>query len=230
MVLFCLPYAGGSEGIYFNWNKYLDSSISLYPISLKGRTKRFNEELYNTLEEEIEDIYENIKDIASKDDYVLYGHSMGSLLAYELYYKLIKEGIKKPKHIFFSGYGAPNLVENNDDIHTLADKEFVDKLIKLGGTPKEVIENKELLELCIPILRSDFKILNSYVYSEKDSKIGCDISVFNGKEDTITNDELLGWKELSSGNCNIYEFDGDHFFINENAESIIKTINDILVK
>ncbi len=40
MILFCLPYAGGSEVIYYKWKKYLNPSIQLEAIELKGRGKR----------------------------------------------------------------------------------------------------------------------------------------------------------------------------------------------
>ena len=84
MILFCLPYAGGSEVAYYKWKKYLHPSIELIPIELKGRGKRFNEIFYESLEEAVDDIFENIKDKIINNDYAIYGHSMGSLLSYEL--------------------------------------------------------------------------------------------------------------------------------------------------
>src|ERR1700738_4611092 len=110
MILFCLPYAGGSEVIYYKWKKYLHPSIQLIPIQLKGRGKRFSEIFYENIEEAVDDIFENVKDKIVDDDYAIYGHSMGSLLAYELYYKISKLNLKKPKHIFFSGYKAPSII------------------------------------------------------------------------------------------------------------------------
>jgi 4'-phosphopantetheinyl transferase len=102
MVLFCLPYAGGSESIYYKWKRYLKHFIELEPIELKGRgKKRFNETFYESLEEAVDDIFENIKDKIAEDDFAIYGHIMGSLLAYELYYKIGKLNVRKPKHIFF---------------------------------------------------------------------------------------------------------------------------------
>ncbi|MBU3109711.1 thioesterase II family protein [Clostridium gasigenes] len=229
MLLFCLPYAGGSEGIYFNWTKYLDHSIKLCPISLKGRGKRFYENVYESLNEAIDDIFNNIKNELHEDDYAIYGHSMGSLLAYELYYKIKENGLKEPKHIFFSGYASPNIIKEQDNIYTLPDNEFIDNVIELGGTTKEIAENNELLELFIPILRSDFKLLETYIYTHRNDKIGCNVSILNGKDDDITKNEILGWKDLSDGGLNIYNFDGDHFFINDNIEKIVRIINNTLL-
>ncbi|EQB86583.1 surfactin synthase thioesterase subunit [Clostridium punense] len=230
MILFCLPYAGGSEVIYYKWKKYLNSSIQLEPIELKGRGKRFNEAFYESLEEAVQDIFENIKDKVLHDEYAIYGHSMGSLLAYELYYKICKENVRRPKHMFFSGYKAPSIPRNEKQIYLLPDEEFIKEVIELGGTPQEVADNKELLQLFTPILRSDFKMLEKYLYKEKKDKIQCDISILNGKEDDITLEELLAWKNHGDRGFKVYNFEGDHFFINTNVENITKIINTTLVK
>lgn len=229
MILICLPYAGGSEGIYINWTNYLDNSIKIFPISLKGRGRRFYEDFYKNLDEAIDDIFSNIKNEIKDDEYSIYGHSMGALLAYELYYKIKENNLTEPKHIFFSGYGSPNINKSKDDIYKLSDEDFIKAIIELGGTPKEVFENKELLEIFIPVLRSDFKLLSKYSYTRREDKINCDISIFNGKEDSITEEEILGWIDLSNNQVDIYNFDGDHFFINDNIENIADVINDKLI-
>lgn len=230
MKLFCLPYAGGSETIYYKWKNYLQPLIEVLPIELKGRGKRFSEVFYENLEEAVEDIFENIKDKIVNNDYAIYGHSMGSLIAYELYYKICNENAKMPKHMFFSGYKAPSIPRKEKQICLLPDDEFIKEVIELGGTPQEVVESEELLQLFTPILRNDFKMLENYIYKEKKSKIQCNISILNGKEDDITLEEILSWKNHGDKGVKVYNFEGNHFFINTNLENIIKVINNTLVK
>lgn len=230
MILFCLPYAGGSESIYYKWKNHLHTSIQVVPIELKGRGKRFNEFFYESLEEAVDDIFENIKEKIVDDDFAIYGHSMGSLLAYELYYKIYNENGKMPKHMFFSGYKAPSILRKEKQIYLLPDEEFIKEVIELGGTTQEVAENDELLKLFTPILRSDFKMLEKYLYKEKEDKIQCDISILNGKEDDITLEELLEWKNHGDKGFKVYNFEGNHFFINTNIENITRIINTTLVK
>ncbi|AQS04672.1 thioesterase II family protein [Clostridium beijerinckii] len=230
MILFCLPYAGGSEVIYYKWKKYLSSLILLDTIELKGRGKRFNEGFYENLDEAVEDIFKNIKTKIVDNEYAIYGHSMGSLLAYELYYKIFNENLRIPKQIFFSGYKAPNINRKEKHIHLLPDEAFINKVIDLGGTPKELVGNKEFLQLFTPILRNDFKMLENYVYKYRKDKIQCDISVLNGKEDHITQDEILEWKNHCDKAFKVYNFVGNHFFINTNIESITNIINKTLLK
>lgn len=229
MKLFCLPYAGGSSVAYYKWKHLLKHDIKLEPVELKGRGSRYNEELYSDFEEAVNDIYMNIKDKIIEDEYAIFGHSMGSLLAFELCHKIIENNGKIPKHIFFSGYKAPHCQRKKRILHKLPDAEFMNEVIKLGGTPIEVIENKELYNLVIPILRSDFKMLETYKYIERNKAIECDITILNGREDKLTSDELNEWKRHSSKNTNIITFEGDHFFINKNVNKIINLIETTLL-
>lgn len=230
MLLFCLPYAGGSEALYYKWSDYLSPSIKLCPVLLKGRGKRFNEPFYNSLEEAVDDIFNNIQGKIGEEDYAIYGHSMGSLLAYELYYKIIGMGLKKPKHIFFSGYKVPSEREKKEITYNLPKNEFKNRVIELGGTPEELIRNEELFEFFIPLLKHDFKIVETYEYKEKADKITCDITVLNGTEDLISLKGIIGWKKHTCGNFKIYNLEGNHFFINNNVEKITTIINDTLTE
>jgi len=228
MILFCLPYAGGSEAIYYKWKKFLNPSIELVPMALKGRGKRFSETFYENLEQAVDDIFEKYKDKIGEDDYAIYGHSMGSLLAYELYYKICKSKLRKPIHIFFSGYKAPSIISKRENIYTLSDNDFIKKVMKLGGTPKELMDNQVLLQIFLPIIRNDFKNIESYTYEKKENKIECDVSILNGKQDSINLKEILAWKNHVCREFNIYNFEGNHFYINSNVENITDIINDTL--
>lgn len=230
MKLFCLPYAGGSETIYYKWKSYLQPLIEVLPIELKGRGKRFSEVFYENLEEAVEDIFENIKDKILDNDYAIYGHSMGSLLAYELYYKIYNENAKVPKHIFFSGYKAPSIIRERENTYTLPDYDFMKKVMELGGTPDELMNNQELLQIFLPIIRSDFKILETYNYKKRKEKIHCDVSILNGRQDSINSKEILAWKDHVCGDFKVHNFEGNHFFINTNVENIAKIISNTLVK
>lgn len=228
MKLFCLPYAGGSKVIYYKW-KDIINNIQVEPIELKGRGTKYGEGYYTDFEDAVNDVYLNIKDEIINNEYAIFGHSMGSLLAFELYYKIVENGGKIPKHIFFSGYGAPYCTRIKKTIHNLSDHEFMNEVIKLGGTPIEVAENDELCELVTPILKNDFRILELYEYKNRSNPIECDITVLNGSKDTLTFEQLNGWKRHSAKNTKIITFEGNHFFINNNMKEIIRLIENTLL-
>lgn len=231
MILFCLPHAGGYSNMFCKWKNYIDNSIKLYPIELAGRGSRTEEKFYDSIEQGVYDIYRIIEStVNSEEEYSLFGHSMGSLLAYEVAHKIQKEGFKAPKHIFFSGYGAPHIKKREKPIHCLPDKEFKEELPKIGGMPGDVMKNEEIMSYVMPILRSDFKLVYDYEYKHEGEKLYCDITVFNGKDDDLKLNEIFDWKIHTWGKCTIYMFEGNHFFINDNLSDLCLIINNTLLK
>ncbi len=230
--LFCIPYAGGTSIVYSKWRQYLDSRVELHAVELAGRGKRVDDKLYDDLKHAVDDIYESIKNEICNGSYALFGHSMGSLLAYELYYKIREQNLNCPVHIFFSGYKAPNIgpSDGDENYHDLPENCFKKKLVKLGGMPKEILEDAAF-KFFSPIIRADFKILELYKYVEKNERIGCPVSVFSGKKDKgIKVSDLTGWKQHTELECNIHKFNGGHFFIKDDMENVLGAINNTLLK
>ncbi|MDP4146584.1 MAG: thioesterase domain-containing protein [Bacillota bacterium] len=229
--LFCIPYAGGSGNVYLPWKSLLSGSIELCPIELAGRGRRFNSDFYQTLEEAVEDISDVILSEVEECEYAIFGHSMGALLAYEVYYSLIKKGLKKPKHIFFSGRKAPQIENDKIKRYKLPDEEFIKVVYKYGGNTKEVFQNKELMDLFIPILRSDFRIVEDYEFKEKNEKIQTNMTTFYGSNDEgASYSKIMPWKVHAEKNFNVIEFNGGHFFVNEFAEEVVHVINKELLQ
>ncbi|NPC93189.1 thioesterase [Bacillus sp. WMMC1349] len=228
MIMFCLPYAGGSESIFYSWKNHLDSNIDIYPIKLKGRGARYHEAFYENLEEAVQDIFEQVQSNIKNRDYAIFGHSMGSLLAYELYYKICEANLKKPLHIFFSGFKAPHRIQRKEILHTLPDPLFKKKIKDLGGTPEELIDHEELFALFLPLLKSDFKMVETYLYKERDINIDCDITILNGIDDEIDLNDILEWENHTAGHFEYYDFPGNHFYIHHQQEHILHMIKQTL--
>lgn len=227
--LFCLPYAGGSAMVYKSWKKHFDERIDLRPIELAGRGTRFNEPLYSCAEEAVNDLYNKISGELDKHPFAVYGHSMGTILAYELVRKIAVQTQKEPVHVFFSGRYPPFIEVEDKNVHTLPDKEFIAELKDLGGMSSEVIENKEILELFLPILRSDYKLVETYRHSGSIAKFNCDITVLNGNSDEyVEGKDMHRWKECTIKNCRFCEFDDGHFFINKYKRDVAAVINTVL--
>jgi surfactin synthase thioesterase subunit len=227
--LFCLPYAGGTAMIYNRLKKYLGSSINLIPIELAGRGMRSKESFYESIEEAVEDIYSSIEDKLDGTKFAFLGHSMGTLLEYELIYKIYKLKNQMPIHAFFSGRHTPQAIKEKEDLYKLEDSDFIKVIYKIGGTPKGFFENEELVNMFIPILKADYKIVETYVHKEKKEKFKFDITIFNGKDDKdISISDSYEWENLTLKNCEVYIFDGGHFFILDKLKDIGEIISEKL--
>lgn len=226
--LFCLPYAGGSATVYNKWRTYLNPDIQLVPVELAGRGARFKEDFYQSITEAVNDLYAKMDFKANHDPYAFFGHSMGSILVYELCRKIATDNRKGPVHIFVSGMYPPHLKKGGKIIHQLPLDEFKTEIIKMGGTPREVFENRELMDFFVPILKADYKIFETYQYLPNDAKFDCGITVFNGLSDFITPEEMLEWGRYTSDSSKLYQYEGGHFFIHNHTAAIVDVINKTL--
>lgn len=229
--LFCLPYAGGSSSAFYKWSSHLNSSIELCPLELSGRGERFGSELFDNIDDIVEDLFVTLKKELEESvdfDYAFFGHSLGTILAYELMRKIQQNNYKEPIHIFMSGRFPPHK-EELKYIHNLPDDQFIDEIIKLGGMPDTLVQNKEILDLFTPVLKSDYTAVETYKYTESD-KWNFDISILMGNEDEeVKHYDFNEWTTYTNNKCNFFMFNGDHFFINDNITEITDIINKILI-
>ena len=49
----------------------------------------------------------------------------------------------------------------------MSDEELEQKIRQWGGTPSAVLENKEIMELSVSILRADLTLLKDYRFGER---------------------------------------------------------------
>lgn len=228
--LFCLPYAGGSAMMYTKWKKLLHPSIELCPVELAGRGKRFKDKFYDSFNAAVDDAYHLIEHEIHKAPYAFFGHSMGASISFELCHKIKESGGPPPVHLFLSGRKPPHLKPDDSNIHELPEEEFKEEIAKLGGTAPEVLAHKELLEIFLPVLRADYRILETHQYVEKAGKLDYDTTILYGTEDDATENEIRGWQIYMNKPCNFRRFEGDHFFINVLTKDIVDVINRTLVR
>ena len=125
---------------------------------------------------------------------------MGGLVSFELAHLLRKEYNLIPDHLFISGRRAPQIPETKPQIHRLDEPKFINELGRLNGTPKAVLENAELMELFLPILRADFTAIETYVYTPR-PRLNCPITVLGGLQDfEVGCEDLEAWREQTNAN------------------------------
>ena len=212
MRLFCLPYAGGGALSYRGWSDSLPRSVEVCAIELPGRGSRLRDTLFTRIQPLVEKIAENILPLLDKP-FALFGHSMGALLCFELTRFLRKEYNINPVHLFVSARRAPQIDSSKTPMHDLPETEFLIELGRLNGTPQDILENAELMQLLIPILRADFEVIETYIYQEL-KPLDCPITAFGGLSDPeVSIDEIKAWAKQTNGTFSMKMFTGDHFFI-----------------
>lgn len=224
--LICFPYAGGSSLTYSPWVKNLHPDVELVLIQLPGRGVRFSEAPFESMDVMVKSIGLALNTLATRP-FILFGHSMGARVAYELTLQLFMHEKTLPSHVIVSGSSAPFIERKEELTHDLPDDDFIHHIRELKGTPEEVLQNDELIKLLLPVLRADFKIAETYC-NKRIQKIPTRVSIFAGKKDDIDLKDLESWSILFESNSGICWFDGDHFFIDEFIDEVLLEVNEII--
>jgi medium-chain acyl-[acyl-carrier-protein] hydrolase len=100
----------------------------------------------------------------------------------------------------------------------------------MNGTPPEVIENMELMQIYIPILKADFAMCENYSY-KPGSPLSCPIVAFGGSDDIEVSElKLNKWGEQTANRFEKHIISGDHFFIDKEMRFILGIIQKELLK
>lgn len=227
--LFCFPYAGGGAPIFRTWPDGFPNSVEVCAVQLPGRGSHMKEAPFTRLTPLVEAAASALLPYLDKP-FAFYGHSMGALVSLELARQLRAISDRSPSYLFVSGRGAPHVLVSEQPIHTLPDPDLLEKLRRLNGTPPEVLEHKEPMELLLPTLRADLAVCETYLYSPG-SPLKCPIAAFGGLQDHRTRrDELESWREYTNKGFRLRMFSGDYFFLRTEQALLLQTICQELCK
>lgn len=224
--IFAIPFAGGSKYSYNVLKEHIDTSFSFHAIELAGRGERMMDELQDDIHQMAEDVFQQIKDQLG-DDYILYGHSMGTILCYLVIKKIVEQGLPQPKHLVVSGAAGPSTEERERKRHLLNKTDFRNKLSSYGGSPQEVLDNDELFDFFEPILRNDFKAVETFFYEPWERQMDVPITVLIGLEEGVTLKEAKLWEQETTQAVSVRQFPGRHFFIYNYPGEVVKAIQKI---
>jgi medium-chain acyl-[acyl-carrier-protein] hydrolase len=160
--------------------------------------------------------------------FAFFGHSMGAIIGFELARYLRRHHRLEPRYLFVSAAPAPHLREREKPIHALPEPEFIREIAKLNGTPLEVLESAELMQLVLPTLRADFALSEKYRY-RNESPLDCPIAAFGGSRDeSVTRAHLEAWRTQSANAFSLNIVPGDHFFLHASQTRLLALLSQKL--
>lgn len=221
--IFAFPYAFGAAHVYQNLKEILCDDIDIVPIEYPGHGSRYGEALMNDIVGLAKDAYAQIHTYLEKEvEYALLGYSMGGLVAYELYKRIVRRGNKKPKVFFAFAASAPDVQYADRDYESYTLNDIKNKLIEMSGTPDEILNSDEMLEVFSPIIKNDLIALRNYGKKELPKiKIDCPLTVVRGHGENAE-DSYKHWNYFSGNQISYHEIAGNHFFMFENSENLNK--------
>jgi medium-chain acyl-[acyl-carrier-protein] hydrolase len=211
--LYCFPFAGGSASFYYGWGPALAPEIEVVPVQLPGRG-RLADLPHTTDIHEISDALAGmIADDAanSPTQLALCGHSMGAIIAFEVARRL--ERARFPVHrLIATGRPAPHIRSPEHPVSGLDRSGLIDVLRAYGATPEEVLADDELLDLALPTVRADFRMIERYAYRQAPG-LRCPLSAIGGTHDPgVPSDAIRAWRRHTVGPFDAHLLPGGHFF------------------
>ena len=219
----CFPHSGGSVTAFGDWATAMPPGVELVAVQYPGRGDRF-----------VEPPMDNVVAMAGHaaaelfrlpmSDHVLFGHSLGALVAYETALVLRDMG-EEPSRLCASACLPPGHMEDGQ-IHLAPDGEFWATLCGLGGIEPGIAENAELRELLLPTLRSDLRAHATYQPRSGTKPLSCPVSCYHGVGDPLVDETRLEeWAGITSGEFTLRVRPGGHFHV---ATEVAELISDIL--
>ncbi len=204
--------------MFRRWQRQFPFQVDLVTVHLPGRGRRITEPFateFSPLVRTLAGLIAEEVQVAPgiRVPFAFYGHSMGAGIAFELARELWRRYTIEPAHLFVSGRRAPQWPHEDAGLRNLSHDEFLETVRRLNGTPKELLENPEWTEVFLPLLRSDFALIETYKYSSE-RPLSCAITAYCGTEDHGTPlESVRAWKEQTTSKFTLHEVPGDHFFI-----------------
>lgn len=221
--LICAHHAGGGASFFYPWAKFF-SDFNVFALQLPGREELIHQHRANTMGEAIEMVWEAFES-HTFEPYILFGHSMGALISFELARKAMNNSTTLPSKLIVSACRAPHKKLSRKPIHKFNDKDFINAIKSYGGLSEALSKNiDELKELYVPVLRSDFEIAENYI-NDQINIFPFDITVLHGNDDpSVELSSAREWKAYTNGSFVMNSFSGGHFYLNENKNLFLKTL------
>ncbi len=220
-LLLAVPFAGGNEHVYRPWLPLLPSWLELQTVQLPGRGRRFHQRNDLSVVQMAAAIAADLPALIAGRPWALYGHSMGARIAFEILHLL--PAALQPVAVVLSGARAPFLPPTTRDVANKDRAAFIQLLREMNGTPAEILQNDELLDLFLPMLQRDFAHVEQYRSAADRAPLqGPPCWIFGGDADPdISAADLMAWQQCFSPAPAVQLCRGDHFFIFEHGAALI---------
>ena len=211
--LVCFPWCGAGASVYRRFAPGLPDTIELLAVQLPGREDRFGEAPLVSMDSIVQEIVKDLVPLCDRT-LVLFGHSMGAVVAHETALALRQRIGREPDLLIVSGYGAPSVTAfPKQQWHLATDKDLVGRLRELGGTPEEILSERHAMQSLLPVVRADYEALETHMVLPL-PPLSCPIVVCTSDGDSeVTRNSAEAWRAYTDGAFHVQQFEGNHFYL-----------------
>jgi surfactin synthase thioesterase subunit len=221
--LVCLPYAGGSASFFYGLARASTAGAQMLGARYPGRQARLREPLAASIDELASGLCPALLG-AGLSRVVLFGHSMGALLGFEIAARLQGDSSIELAGLLVSAarapsVGYPELAVNDEDAPLLAMFE------RLGGDTAELLADPEFRALMLPALKADNLALSRYLVKDPVA-LDMPVSVIWPVDDPeVTWEHVEPWRLTSRHEVDVREVTGGHFYLYDWPPDVIALVD-----
>ncbi|MBT0774014.1 thioesterase [Kineosporia sp. J2-2] len=227
--LVCLPHAGGGPSSFRAWDALLPASVELLAACYPGREERFTDPPVAGLADSGRAVAEALRPLLDRP-WIAFGHSMGTIVAYETVRQLKDLGLPEPVRLYVSGRRAPDRGLGGA-VHISGEAQLRAELERLGGTPAEILDDPELRSAVLRNVRDDYRMAETY-RPDPVTPLSCPVRVLGGAEDPELagpdEDGAFGWSRFTTGPVSRRTLPGDHFYLVPRRREVVADVLTVL--
>jgi len=225
--LLLFHYAGGGPQVFRPWLRWVQEDVEVVAFQLPGRRPGHEHRLLTSVDEVVARASSGF--LAQMDrPAVVYGHSIGALIAFEMLRACDRRGGPPARHLVVSARRAPHCAPPRRLLHALPDDEFVESLASYGGTPREILDDERLLSAFLPRLRADFALSETYRFVAG-PLLSCPVSALAGTDDVEASvSDVSEWRWQTCSSFRLQRVQGGHFFIHAREPVIADALTALL--
>jgi pyochelin biosynthetic protein PchC len=217
--LLCFPHAGGAASFFRDWAGSVPDDVEVVAVRYPGREDRLLDRAADSLEELARSVADSC-DRLLDTPLALFGHSMGATVAYETAVRLQQDRDTRIAALFVSARTAPGRPRNPFSFTT--DAELLRHVESLGGTAGQSLRDPELLELVLPSIRHDYRLVAKYQGVVGEASLQTPVVGFYGTRDPEVNrEEIAGWSAVTGDTFSLRAFPGDHFYLLDHRRELL---------
>ncbi|WP_213781810.1 alpha/beta fold hydrolase [Caballeronia sp. dw_276] len=218
--LICFPFAGAGASLFRPWAEALADTLVVTAVQLPGRENRFAEESYTQVEQAIDDLDADLDALLDgATDITLFGHSLGAVLAYELALRIDRAAPDLPCRLVVSGSPSPSR-PRVQHASGLSDAQFLAQVREFAGYSHPSLDDPEMRELLLPVLRADVEMHEAYSSHDK-APIGMPVIAVRGRDDELVSAaELAAWQAVTTRPLQTLEVDGGHMYLTDHPQPL----------
>lgn len=229
-VLVMFPPAGGAASQYRELSAALDPQVQVHAVQYPGRQDRIGDPMVPSITGLAQQIAGAVPTPNGRP-LSLFGHSMGATVMFETARLLQARGVPL-KRVFVSGR-VPPPVPRTTRFHAAGDEELIRELERLANDPSSLAvlrEHKEIAEMVLPAVRSDYQAVETYRYQPSDGPdLRVPVSVFVSRDDpSVTVEQAHQWQAHTSGGFDVSVFPGRHFYLDVHTQEVAAAIRAAL--